>query len=417
MLKSLTRPILAGHDVSVLDDPAAFFADHALQAPYPLYRRLREAGPVHRVGDSGFHLVCSWAAVDDAIKRPRVFSSNLTATMTYRDGRVVPFELDGLGGPTHALATADDPSHALHRRLLVPHLAARRLAALERLIADTFDRLWELGCSNGRIEWMGALANRLPMIVVARLIGVPDTDVDVLIRWAGASTQMLDGLIDEDGLAASGAAAMQLGAYIAGHFATALAEPRDNLLGAVATACAAGELDPLTAQMMIIILFGAGGESTGSLLGTALWILASRPDVWRALRDNPALIPDFIEEVLRFEPPFRGHYRHVVDDTDLCGVDLAAGSRLLLLWGAANRDPGHFAVPDEFRLQRPGAKSHLSFGRGAHFCVGAALARLEARIVLRRLLARVRTVEATDVGPWLPSILIRRREYLHLTVG
>lgn len=401
----------------VLDDPASFFTDHAIQDPYPLYRRLREAGPVHRIGDAGFHLVCSWAAVDEAIKRPQVFSSNLTATMTYRDGQVVPFELDGLGGPSHALATADDPAHALHRRLLVPHLAARRLPALERLITDTFDRLWEQGCTDGHIEWMGALANRLPMIVVARLIGVPEDDVDALIRWAGASTHMLDGLIDDDGLAASGAAAMQLGGYIAEHFTTALAEPRDNLLGAVATACAAGEVDPQTAQLMMIILFSAGGESTGSLLGNALWTMATRPDVWQALRDNPALIPDFIEEVLRFEPPFRGHYRHVLADTELGGVDLAAGSRLLLLWGAANRDPAQFARPDEFRLQRPGGKSHLAFGRGAHFCIGAALARLEARMVLRRVLDRVRTLEATEVGPWLPSILIRRREYLHLTVG
>jgi cytochrome P450 family 144 len=120
--------------------------------------------------------------------------------------------------------------------------------------------------------------------------------------------------------------------------------------------------------------------------------------------------------VLRYEPPFRGHYRHVVADTSLGGTDLPAGSRLLLLWGAANRDPAQFDAPHEFRLDRPGGKGHITFGKGAHFCVGAALARLEAQIVLRAVLDRTSRIDAVDVGPWLPSILVRRREHLWLRV-
>jgi cytochrome P450 len=118
--------------------------------------------------------------------------------------------------------------------------------------------------------------------------------------------------------------------------------------------------------------------------------------------------------VLRYEPPFRGHYRHVLNDTTLCGERLSQGSRLVLLWGAANRDPSHFDDPGQFRLDRSAGKAHITFGRGAHFCIGAALARLEAKIVLGQLLERTSKIEAIDTGRWLPSLLVRRLERLHL---
>jgi cytochrome P450 len=213
---------------------------------------------------------------------------------------------------------------------------------------------------------------------------------------------------------AAGIAVLELSGYITEQFQQATADRQDNLIGDLATACATGELADVTALAMMITLFSAGGESTASLIGSAAWILATRPDIQRQVSDQPELLGAFLEEVLRYEPPFRGHYRHVVDDTTLCGADLPAGSRLLLLWGAANRDPSHFDDPDQFRLDRPGGKSHISFGKGAHFCVGAALARLEARIVLGHLVEHTAKIEAADVGRWLPSLLVRRLESLHL---
>ena len=116
----------------LLQDPLEFFGVDAMQDPYPLYDRLRAEGSVHRIGDSGFYLVCDWAAINDAINRPEVFSSNLTAAMTFTaEGTVVPFEMERFGGPGQILATADDPAHALHRKMLVPQLAAKRIRAME----------------------------------------------------------------------------------------------------------------------------------------------------------------------------------------------------------------------------------------------------------------------------------------------
>lgn len=394
----------------------ALFDDECIQDPYPLYREMLETAPVHRIGESGFHAVCSWEAVSEAIARPEDFSSNLTATMTYQPGgEVGAFEMEGLGGKSHVLATADEPAHAVHRKAVLRQLTAKRIRAFEPFIAETSERLWVSAFQDGRIEWMSAMANRLPMMIVGRIIGVPDADVDKLVRWGYAATQVVEGLVGQDQLAEAGVAVGELTGYIIDQFRRAAVDPRDNLLGDLAMACASGEMEEQTALGMMIILFSAGGESTASLIGSAAWVLATRPDIQEQVRENPELLGALLEEVLRTEPPFRGHYRHVVNDTTLCGVDLRAGSRLLLLWGAANRDPSRFDSPDEFRLDRAGGKGHISFGKGAHFCVGAALARLEATIVIRQLLERTTHIEASDVGRWLPSLLVRRLDRLELS--
>lgn len=404
--------------MTVVADPTQFFSAAALQDPYPLYDGMRAEAPVHRIGDSTFYAVCAWKALLEAVERPQDFSSNLTATMVYHDdGTVTPFDMIPLGDPSHALATADDPVHAMHRKILLPHLSAKRVHIIEQFAAQTADRLWQENLHDGRIEWMSAVANRLPMMVVARLLGLPDDDVDKLIRLGYAATTLLDGIVTPDQLQAAGIATFELSGYVLQHFENASARGEHGLIADMAERYASGELEQTPAMGMMITLFSAAGESTASLLGSAAWILTDRPEIQQQVRENPELLSVFIEETLRLEPPFRGHYRHVLRDTTLAGVDLPADSRLLLMWGAANRDPEHFAAPNEFRLDRNSAKDHVTFGRGAHFCVGAALARLEARVVLGMLIERTNWIEAVDVGQWLPSVLVRRRERLELAVG
>jgi cytochrome P450 family 144 len=420
---TLPRPVdhppggIQPEPVTVVDDPNQFFGAAALQDPYPLYDRLRAEAPVHRIGDSVFYAVCGWNAVLEAIERVEDFSSNLTATMVFHDdGTVTPFDMIPLGDPAHALATADDPAHAMHRKILLPHLSAKRVRIIEEFAVNTADRLWEENLHDGRIEWMSAMANRLPMMVVARLLGLPGDDVDNLIRLGYAATTLLDGIVTREQLAAAGAAAMELSAYVLEHFENASASDEHGLIADMAGRYASGELGQTPALGMMITLFSAAGESTASLLGSAAGILADRTEIQQQLRENPQLLGAFIEEALRVESPFRGHYRHVLRDTTLAGIDVPADSHLLLMWGAANRDPAHFEAPNEFRLDRSSVKDHVTFGKGAHFCVGAALARLEARIVLGMLLERTNWIEAADIGDWLPSILVRRRERLQLSV-
>ena len=395
----------------------ALLDERYIQDPQSLYARMHDAGPVHRIGSSGFYAVSARDAVEEAIGRSGDFSSNLTATITYQQGgEVGEFPVGKLGGPTQALATADDPAHAVHRKALLPRLAAKRIRAFEPFIADTATALWATNAAGNRIEWMSAMANRLPMAIVGRIIGVPDVDIGPLTEWGYAATQVVEGLVTRQQLESASVAVLELAAYITEQFQSAMADPRDNLLGDLATACTTGVIDHAAARTMMITLFSAGGESTASLIGTAAWVLATRPDIQGRLRGQPDLLGVFLEEVLRLEPPFRGHYRHVVADTELGGVDLPAGARLLLLWGAANRDPMHVGDPDCFRLDRSSGRSHIAFGKGAHFCVGAALARMEARIVIGQLLERTAWVNVEGVGRWLPSLLVRRLERLTLTL-
>lgn len=401
--------------MAVLDSAIRFFDGEAIQDPYPLYDRMRAEAPVHRIGDSVFYAVCGWDAVQEAVERVEDFSSNLTATMVFHeDGTVTPFDMGPPGGSMHALATADEPVHALHRKILLPHLSAKRIRIIEEFAAQTADDLWEQNLRDGQIEWMSAIANRLPMMVVCKLLGLPDDDVDRLIRLGYATTTLLDGIVTSEQLEQAGLAAMELSGYVLEHFEKASGESESGLIADLAARYASGELEQLPALGIMLTLFSAAGESTASLLGSAAGVLTDRPGIQRQLRENPELLGAFVEETLRFEAPFRGHYRHVWRDTTLGGVEVPAGAHLLLMWGAANRDPAHFDDPNEFRLDRTAAKNHVSFGKGVHFCVGAALARLEARIVLGTLLERTTWIDATDIGQWLPSILVRRRERLRL---
>ncbi|GFG83765.1 cytochrome P450 144 [Mycolicibacter algericus] len=403
--------------MSAVVDATDFFGHAAIQDPNPLYDTMRRRGGVNRIGDSAFYAVCGWDAVTEAVDRVEDFSSNLTATMVYHDdGTVTPFDMGALGGPMHALATADDPLHAAHRKLLLPHLSAKRVRVIEEFAEATAKRLWAEAGDGGQVEWMSTMANRLPMTVVARLLGLPEGDVDTLIRLGYATTTLLDGIVSASQLEAAGVAAMELSGYVLEHFEKAAENPQPGLIGDLATRTKTGELEQLPALAIMLTLFSAAGESTASLLGSAAWILADRPHVQEQLRARPELLDAFLEETLRCESPFRGHYRHVVADTTLAGVELPADSRLLLMWGAANRDPRHFEAPNDFRLDRSAGRGHLAFGKGAHFCVGAALARLEARIVFRMLLEQTSWIEAADVGQWLPSILVRRLERLQLDI-
>jgi cytochrome P450 family 144 len=166
------------------------------------------------------------------------------------------------------------------------------------------------------------------------------------------------------------------------------------------------------ANVILHTLLSAGGESTTSLLGNAARILAEHQDLQQHLRQNPEQIPTFVEEALRLEPPFRYHMRSARKDTKLGGVDIPADATILLLWGAANRDDAEFERPDEVDLDRQVPRHHVSFGRGIHHCVGAPLARIEARNVLSVLLERTSSITLDPEHPprWVNSLMVRRHE-------
>lgn len=397
--------------------PGEILETSVLEDPHPFFARLRREHPISRVGESGVHPVASWALVDEALGREADFSANLTGVLVRGgDGLPASFALPDTGA-SHVIATADEPRHAVHRGLVQPRLAAPRVAELEERI-----RGW---AREALAPWIAAgggdfapLSEIVPARAVAHLLGLPDGDVQRFRTWAMMGGDMLAGCVSSARMAELGRETQRMAAYLGGHLEAAQAAWRGDadapLLRALAGGVQRAEIEPSEAVGIAIVMFGAGGESTAALIGSALRLLAASPELADRLRGDSTLVPRFVEEVVRLEPPFKFHYRAVRRDCELGGVALAAGDRLMLLWAAANRDPARFRDPDALRLDRRHPKHHLGFGRGGHFCIGAPLARLEARVVVEEVLARTRRIALRADAPPVhaPSLFVRRLERL-----
>ena len=399
-------------------DSVDIFDRELLANPYPFYDRLRREAPVWQVPGVDLFYVSTWACVAEAAARFEDFSNNLTALVVANpDGRPSLFDTSALGPATTTFSTSDPPVHSVHRKAVFPELVARQMALMEPVIRSAVDERLRAATRGPSVEWTAAVANPVPMIAIAKVIGFPSEDHASLVKWAFDGTELLAGKTLEEmaGLVASANAAA---AYFAERFDEALAAPRDDVLGAVARAVSSGVLTRDDAIGTLVILESAGSESTASLIGNAVHILAEDASLQDKLRKDPSLIPTFVEEAVRLESPFRGHYRRARRDTDLGGVTIPSGATVFLLWASANRDPAEFDHPDEVVLDRPQPRAHIGFGRGIHFCVGAPLARLEANVALQMLLERTSSFRLDPAQPpaYVKSVFIRRHEHLHLLV-
>ena len=402
-------------------DVDALFEPSVLECPHAYLAELREHDPVHRIPGTEAYLVSSLDLIKEVVGDPERFSS--------RTNEFLFLDPDGraglrppLGEPGHdedavgVLATADPPDHPRHRRLLSPRLSVGAVAKREDEYRALIDDALTLALAAGRVEWISAIAEPLPMLMVTRLLGVADEDSPVLKAQGYASVELIGGFCADEQIPALQSTLMELGPAIAA-FAAAGEDPTDedgSITGVLARAVSAGDIDELEAFAMIATLLAAGGESTTSLLGAGARALADDPELQGRLRDDPSLIPTFVEEVCRVEPPFRGHYRRVTTDTTLGGVDLPAGSRLVLSWPAANRTDARGGATID--VERGSPRQHVGFGWGPHLCVGAPLARMEARVTFEQLLARTSSfsVDADAEVVHHRSLMVRRLEQLPL---
>jgi cytochrome P450 len=393
--------------------PTLLLNPNVIDDPYPFYRRLRAEAPVWEIPGTGLFTVSTYELLAEAVGRVEDFSSNIGCLM-YRDGAGIPRRFSYGGAGVQALATADPPAHALHRGTVFPELVAKRMAELEPDVVDITNGLVTRALAHGTVEFMTAIGNVVPITIVSRLIGFHDSDLDQLLRAAFDSTAMLGSTLSFDELIAHVGRTSEIQTWIAEQLSVAVKQPGDDLLGAVARGVNDGVFGDVEANVILHTLLSAGGESTTSLLGNAVRILADDPQLQEHLRQNAEQIPTFVEEALRLESPFRYLMRSVPKETTLGDVDIPAGATVLLLWGAANRDAAEFERPDEVDLERHIPRRHVSFGRGIHYCVGAPLARMEARNVLTVLLERTRSITLDPENPprWVRSLMVRRHEQL-----
>jgi cytochrome P450 len=387
--------------------------ESVLASPYQAFDQMRAAGPVHADTALGLFFVIDHETIREVLDNPEVYSSHLVAVLQ-RGEATVSLSDSVVPEGTDVLAIADPPAHSAHRKLVQPTFGKREVQGLRAAIDREVTGRVEALVAQGGGDWMSMVASPVPVRVISGILGLPDEDADRLVRWSDMAVELLGGLADDDRLAVIYQALAEFMVYVVDRIADA---PR-GLMVTIRDAVEAGQLGRDEAMSMVLQLVAAGTESTTSLLGSAVRILAADADLQSRLRGDPALIDDLIEETLRLESPFRGHFRVATRDTTLAGTPIPAGGRLMLLWGAANRDPDQFDEPELLDLSRPSIKGHLGFGRGIHFCLGAHLARLEAQRAIGCLLDRTDDVELAPehADRYHPSLLIRRLEKVLITV-
>jgi cytochrome P450 len=396
-----------------------------VDAPYDAFARLREDDPVHRVEGTDVFAVCRLDLIHEVVADTATFSSRTDEFLhVLPDGTA---ELRSASGSTAEadsaiaiLAIADPPDHGRQRRILTPVLSNQAVALREADLRALVDRTLAPHLAAGSIDWMASVAEPLPMVMLARLLGAGDDDAEFLQRFGYMAVELTNGLTSDERIEEILHTLFDLGP-IGDLYNEARAgggPGPETIIGACAAAVGTGDMDDIEALGIIMMMAAAGGESTASLLGSGARILAQDRELQQRLRDDPRLIPAFVEEACRLEPPFRGHYRRVLTDAVLGGVEVPAGSRLLLLWPAANRDRAIGDDADEVDVTRAAPRQHVGFGWGIHLCIGAPLARLEAKVAFERLLASTSSFEVADPEPLRHhrSLMVRRLVTLPLTL-
>jgi cytochrome P450 len=382
--------MVTGYDeaVAIYGDTANFSSCNSVTGPFPGF-------PVPLEGDD----------VSDLIER-------------YRDD--LPF--------SDQLPTMDPPKHKEHRGLLMRLLTPSRLRENEEFMWSRANRQIDDFVSRGECELVTDFAGPFTLYVIADLLGVPEEDHEWFREELQGSGQHREG---RGGLGSSGG--KELGhaplAYLYDRISTYIEDRRRNpqkdvLTGLALATFPDGSLPEVIDVVRVAAnLFSAGQETTVRLLATGFQVLAEDPALQDRLRKDPDLIPDFVEECLRYESPVKGDFRLARRATTVGGVDIPAGACVMVLNGAANRDPRRFEDPTEFRVDRQNARTNLAFGRGLHACPGGPLARTEARVSVQRMLERTRDIRISEShhGPagnrkysYAPTYILRGLNRLHL---
>ena len=412
-----------------------FFRDEALVAdPYPYFDALRGQCPVHRENHHDVMMVTGYDEAVQVYNDTDNFSACISVSGPF-PGFPVPLEGDDVSAlierhrdelpMSDQLPTMDPPTHTDHRALLMRLITPKRLKENEASMWHLADGLLDTYLTPGQGEFISGFAGPFTLLIIADLLGVPEEDRQDFMNHLQRRPQ------DAGGIGSTGDDTLHHSPleYLYGRFTTYVEErrraPREDVLTGLATATFPDGSTPEVIDVVRVAanLFAAGQETTVRLLSSALKVLAERPELQRLLRAERDRIPNFIEETLRAESPVKGDFRLSKVPTTVGGVDIPAGTTLMVLNGAANRDPRQFEDPTAFDVGRPNVRRHLAFGRGPHTCPGAPLARAETRVTLERLLDRTSDIRIAEHvhGPadarryqYVPTFILRGLTHLDL---
>jgi cytochrome P450 len=394
------------------------FAPGFTDDPYPQYAALRAAAPVYQ-HPFGFWLLTCYDDVSWLLRAGLSVEDRNIAASPFLELREQVYGQEGARRRGVSMLGRDPPDHTRLRRLVSKAFTARAVQALRPRICGLVDGMLDAAEREGRVDLVDALAFPLPFAVIAEMLGAPPADHDRIRALAGTVVRSLEPVADPAVAAAIAAADSELTALAAGMIAWKRANPADDLLTALINAEDDGDVlgdEELIAQTLLLYI--AGHETTVNLIAGGTLALLRHPAQLALLGEDPALIANAVEELLRYDSPVQVSRRITTEPVRIGGVAIPAGAFVMASLGSANRDEG-FWGPDaaELRLGRDNARQHVSFGAGPHHCLGASLARLEASIALARLTARFPRLALDGEVVWNGRINLRGPAHLPVSLG
>ncbi|HUA33521.1 MAG TPA: cytochrome P450 [Candidatus Binataceae bacterium] len=387
--------------------------DPSFQAdPYPHYAALLGGPPRYLAIGLPIVMVARYRDVVTVARDQATFSSAVPRNM-------IPPGADPFGGaPT--MPFSDPPIHSRLRRLVARDFSPRRIAAMQTHIADLTRQLLDGYARGSSFDAMSAFADQLPVVIIAEMLGVPVADRERFRTWSDviASNSLTTPGIPPPPIVAEAVTALR--AYFTDAIERRRVERGDDLISALVAAhddAEALSTDELLAFVVLLLI--AGNETTTNLIGNGLLALARNPGEYQRLRNDRTLIPTAVEEMLRYDSPVQTLMRFATRDIEVGGTAIAAGSVVATMFGAANRDPAQFPEPARFDIGRT-PNDHVAFGEGIHFCLGAPLARLEARLAFEAIVERYATIDLAEPDAPLQyrgSFITRGLKYLPLAVA
>lgn len=377
-----------------MECPIAFdpLAPDQLRDPYPTYDELRATCPVHHVPDRDLHVVTRYDDVVAVLKDHETFSSQDSVRTSLAPFAPEVAAVLATGHPlSPTLTDSDEPMHRRLRGLVNRAFTNERVRALEPAVRAASERLVDAFAADGRAELIEQYGWPLPLQAIASILGVPDDEVDPLHGWSYDWLRLLQATdpIEDQVRCAESVVAMQR--YFIDALDARLREPRDDLMTALLDAWreAEGDVDLVEAMRVPMNLVIAGHVTVTRAIGNGVRLLLDRPEAVTRMLADPDGAAAVVEEVLRLESPAQGLFRTVRRETRIGDVVLRPGDRVMVHYGAANRDPARFEAPADLEPDRDGLLRHVAFGKGIHVCLGAPLARMELRVALPMLFERL----------------------------
>ncbi len=389
--------------------------------PYPYYEVLRREAPVHRILPSlPFYALSRYDDVAFALHNPQIFSSTAFREITQRappPGSFGGNQAALLGHRvfgTPMLISVDPPDHAPMRQIVNRGFTPRRISEMEPRIREITSEYLDKALSGERMDLIADLAIPLPVTVIAELLGIEPGRRDEFKHWSDAIVFGMSGVSGEYTADDVRGAADEMAGFFDRIADERRRNPKDDLISVIVAAEEGEVLSTDEVMSFAVLLLIAGNETTTNLIGNAMKALLHNPEQLARVQADASLIPAMLEETLRYESPIQGLPRLVMEDVEIAGTTIPKDARVMVLMGSANRDARRFPDPDRFDIDR-GAKDHLGLGHGIHFCLGAALARLEGLAAFEALLSRATDFEllTQDILPH-DSLLVRGPKELEI---